>query len=126
MVDLEPIWIDWPRARIRRELDIDHGSVIRFVVQLEYNIATVADAVDDPAWRVVARFDHDSTSPAGHDVTKEGLHLDIYRDGDRYERLRGFPMLPAGRSMRYAEDFLQTHVMRLLTRFEQWHDIDRR
>lgn len=126
MVELEPIWIDWPHARIRRELDIDHGTVIRFVVQLEYNVAAHSSSHIEPDWRVVARFDHDAMAPGGHDVTEEGLHLDIYRDGHRYQRLRGFPLLPAGRAMRFAEETFRVRARRLLARFEQWHDIDRR
>lgn len=123
MTELDPLWIDWPHARIRRELDTDQDTVTRFVVQLEYNIATVASDYSDPEWRVVARFDHDTTTEGGHDVTDEGLHLDIYRDGARYQRSRSFPTLPPGKAMRYAESYLQTHSDQLLARFEQWHDL---
>lgn len=28
--------------------------------------------------------DHDSASDHGHDVTDEGLHIDVYRDGEKY------------------------------------------
>lgn len=124
MSELDPIWIDWPHVRIPRELDTEQSTVTRFVVQLEYNIATVSPAYSDPEWRVVARFDHDTTSEGGHDITEEGLHLDIYRDGDRYERARGFPILSVGEAMRYAEEYLHEHRDQLLTRFEQWHDLD--
>lgn len=125
MAELDPLWVDWPRARIRRELDVEQGTVARFVVQLEYNVAVGSRGSDDPDWRVVARFDHDATSGGGHDVASEGLHLDVYRDGERYERLRGFPDLPLGRAMRYSERYLRSHSDRLLARFEAWHAIDR-
>lgn len=124
MVELDPIWIDWPYARIRRELDVDSGHVDSFTVQLEYDLAAFSPAPDDADWRVVARFDHDATAPGGHDVTAEGMHLDIYRDGERYERLWGFPTLPAGRAMRYAEEVLRVRGARLISRFERWHDTD--
>lgn len=122
VVELDPIWLDWPYARIRRELAVDRGTVVRFVVQLEYDWATVTPDAQDPNWRVVARFDHDSVSEGGHDVSDEGLHLDIYRKGTRHERLRGFPALPTGRAMRYAEEYLIQHSDSLLARFEHWHD----
>jgi len=123
MPELDPLWIDWPHARIRRELDTEQDTVTRFVVQLEYNIATIDSGYEDPEWRVVARFDHDVTSEGGHDIRDEGLHLDIYRDGRRYERSRSFPRLSVGRAMRYAEAYLQTHSEQLLGRFEEWHDL---
>lgn len=124
MVELDPLWIDWPIARIRRDLDVDDGTVSRFVVQLEYDIAAVDIDPDQSDWRVVARFDHDATSGGGHDVASEGLHLDVYRDGERYARLHGFPDLPLGRAMRYCERYLRNHSDRLLARFEAWHAID--
>lgn len=123
MAELDPVWIEWPHARVRRNLDIDHGVVTRFVVQLEYNIATLKPDVEAPEWCVVARFDHDSTSPGGHDITQEGLHLDIYRDGERFERLKGFPTFPAGRAMRYCEEYLLRYSAQLLSRFEYWHEL---
>lgn len=124
MVALDPIWIDWPYARIRRIIETDEGTVSRFVVQLEYDAA--ADEGSVSSWRVVARFDHDAASAGGHDVSEEGLHLDVYRDGERYARARGFPRLPPGTAMRYAEDYLRQHAERLLVRFERWHDLDPR
>lgn len=121
MVEIEPIWIDWPRARVRRVIETDGGSMARFVVQLEYDLA--AETESAPAWRVVARFDHDVASAGGHDVTEEGLHLDVYREGKRYARARNFPKLPPGPAMRYAESYLRQHADLLLARFERWHDL---
>jgi hypothetical protein len=94
------------------------------VVQLEYDVAANEGSV--PSWRVVARFDHDASSAGGHDVSEEGLHLDVYRDGERYARARSFPRIPPGESMRYAEGYLRQHADRLLARFERWHDLDPR
>lgn len=124
VVELDPIWIDWPYARIRRELDVHGGRVNSFTVQLEYDLAAFSPDSHGADWRVVARFDHDAISPGGHDVTEEGLHLDIYRHGARYERLWGFPTLPAGRAMRYAEATLRARGARLISRFEQWHGVE--
>lgn len=123
MVEIEPIWITWPYARIRRVLNTERGTITRFVVQLEYDVATASPGDSRPEWHVVARFDHDSTSEGGHDVTEEGLHLDVYRDGERHARARSFPMIPPGPAMRYAENYFRQHADRLLARFELWHDL---
>lgn len=124
MVEIEPIWIDWPRARIRREICVDSGSITRFVVQLEYDPDADLRCDGSESWRVVARFDHDATSGGGHDITEEGLHLDIYRDGIRYRRAWGFPRLSPDRAMRYCERYLERNSGRLIARFEDWHDFD--
>lgn len=119
MAEIEPIWIDWPRVKIRRNIETEAGNLARFVVQLEYDTA-VGDE-ETRAWRVVSRFDHDQSSGGGHDVSEEGLHLDIYRDGKRYARSRNFPKLPPGDAMRYGETYLREHADRLVARFELWH-----
>lgn len=35
-------------------------------------------------WVIVVRYHHDPGSHIGHDVTKDGLHLDGCRDGEKY------------------------------------------
>lgn len=95
-----------------------------FVVQLEYAHSRASTEESEQTWDVVARFDHDASAPGGHDVVEEGIHLDIYRDGVRVDRLRGFPRLQPGTAMRYCEAYLQQNSERLLSRFERWHDLD--
>ena len=58
------------------------GEVKRFVVQLEYRV----DAEQD-TWVTVVRYDHDAkgSAEATHDVTEDGLHIDIYRDGKKVD-----------------------------------------
>ena len=64
--------------RIRVGFDRSENEVERFVVQLEYQ--------HDNAWHPVVRYDHDGTghSEAAHDITEEGLHIDIYRHGEKH------------------------------------------
>jgi hypothetical protein len=107
---------------IRRRLGIDteRGTVTRFVVQLEYLL--------DPAageWATVVRYDHDAegSDEAAHDVTKEGLHIDIYRDGEKYRTHELTPPLSATDALEYAEDHLTEHMEGYVRRFEQWHEI---
>lgn len=83
---IEPLWVEWPYARIRRSFRIHDGVPERFVVQLEYNLNAPDDVLAEPDWAQVARFDHEPDNPMGHDVTEEGLHMDIYFDGERVKR----------------------------------------
>lgn len=107
-------WVDYPIARIRFELDTERGRPIRFVVQLERRV--------DAEWRAVARFDHDERGETAHDVTEEGLHMDVYSDGRTVRVLRGFPPVAFTDAPRYCRAYLETHADRLLRRFDEWHD----
>ena len=84
------------RERIGR--DTDSGDVTRFVVQLEY--------YHRDEWRTVVRYDHDSEGEFGHDVTEDGLHIDIYRDGKKYRSEFVTPPLPSSVALDHAEDHL--------------------
>jgi len=123
MPSLPPSWVRWPYARIRRELSVDEGMVTRFVFQLEYDIRATPTGENTPEWRPVARFDHDVDGQQSHDVRDEGLHLDLYRDGEKYEVLTNFPPVSLPRTPRYAQEYLERHADRLLQQFEEWHDL---
>lgn len=103
--------------RVRRRIGYshDHGEVTRFVVQLEYRLAG--------AWTPIVRYDHDPESDHGHDVTEEGLHIDVYRDGEKYRAEYVAPPMPAGVSLDFAEDHLAENTQRFIERFEEWHEI---
>jgi hypothetical protein len=122
-MSVDPLWVRWPYARIRRELETDAGEVVRFVAQLEYDVQATPTGENDPEWRTVARFDHDRTGEMGHDISEAGLHLDIYRDEAKYRDLTGFPPVPLDRAFRYSETYLLRHADRLLEQFERWHDL---
>lgn len=109
-----------PHARRRLGFDTDHGDVVRFVVQLEYH--------HDGEWQPVVRYDHDGTgeSEFAHDVTKEGLHIDIYRDGEKEAVEYVSPPLPAAIALDRAEDHLSKNLERYIKRYEEWHGIRNR
>lgn len=109
------------RARRRLGLDVDRGTVVRFVVQLEYLIDPGADE-----WATVVRYDHDGTgeSEHAHEVTDEGLHIDVYRESEKIESHELTPPLPANDALSIAEEHLSNHLEGYLRRFEQWHGID--
>ena len=104
------------RERICR--DTDSGDVTRFVVQLEY--------FHDGEWQTVVRYDHDPESDFGHDVAEEGLHIDIYRDGEKFRSEFVTPPLPPAVALDHAEDHLAKNLQRFTERFEQWHGISNR
>ena len=109
------------RARRRLGIDVDRGQVKRFVVQLEYLI--------DPhpeAWEPVVRYDHDAegSAEATHNVTEDGLHIDIYRDGEKINSHELTPPLPANDALSAAEEHLTEHLQGYVQRFEEWHGIN--
>jgi hypothetical protein len=106
------------RARRRIGYSHDHGVVTRFVVQLEYRL--------HGEWVEVVRFDHDPESEQGHDVTTEGVHMDVYRDGEKAQSPEIFPPMLASDALTSAEEHLTQHGERYIKRFEEWHGINDR
>lgn len=104
-------------VKSRRRLGYSHekGEVTRFVAQLEYFLSG--------SWVEVVRFDHDPTANHCHDVTKEGVHMDIYRDGEKFRTEEVFPPMEPSEALTYAEDHLNQHAKRYIKRFEEWHGI---
>lgn len=106
------------RVRLRTGFTTTRGEVTAFLVQLEYRL--------DGDWAVVVRYDHHSEARMGHDVTKEGLHRDVYRDGEKsfVERVTG--PTPAKEGLDFAEEDLRENAQRYIKRFEKWHGIRNR
>jgi hypothetical protein len=104
-------------STVRRRLGYshDHGTVTRFVLQLEYR--------HDDEWKEVVRYDHDPESEQGHDVEAEGLHIDIYRDSTKYRSEYIAPPMPAGVALDRAEDHLMQNLVAYIERYERWHGI---
>lgn len=103
------------RVQMRTAFSTDRGDVIRFVSQLEYWLLD--------GRRVVVRYDHDTIRSGGHDVSREGLHREVYRDGRkvRTERITG--PIPAEAAFDFAEDHLRQNAESYVRRFEDWHDV---
>jgi hypothetical protein len=104
-------------ARVRVGFDRTKQAVTRFVVQLEYH--------HSGEWHPVVRYDHDGTgeSDHAHDVTEDGIHMDIYRDGEKHVTEYVAPPLAGGVALDRAEDHLQNNLERFTNRYEQWHEI---
>ena len=106
------------RVQIRTAFTTERGSVLRFVVQLEYWLGG--------EWKPVVRYDHDSEADRGHDITDEGIHVDIYRDGEKVDVKEVSGPIPATEGFDYAEEDLRENVQQYIKRFERWHDIRER
>lgn len=108
-------------VRRRLGIDLDRGTVTRFVVQLEYLVDPIHEG-----WQTVVRYDHDSegSDVATHDVTTDGLHVDVYRDGEKVESRVVSGPLPANDALERAEEHLTTHMKQFIRRFERWHGIN--
>jgi len=101
------------RARRRIGYSHDRGEVTRFIIQLEYRHCGLE----------VVRFDHDTESEIAHDVTAEGVHVDVYRDGEKLRSNEVFPPMPADEALTFAEEHFRKHAKRYIERFEQWYGI---
>lgn len=103
------------RVQLRTAFTTKKGDVIRFMVQLEYWL--------NGEWNPVVRYDHDQDASGGHDISDEGLHMDVYRNNKKVDvkDISG-PINPA-KGFNYAEEDLRENVERYIKRFELWHDI---
>jgi hypothetical protein len=103
------------RVQVPTAFSTERGEVSRFVIQREYWL--------DGDWREVVRYDHDRDAPGGHDVTNEGLHRDVYRDGEKYRTEAVSPPIPANEAFDHAEEDLRENVERVIKRSERWHGV---
>ena len=116
MADIEYTkWIRYPDAQLRFEMDKEDGRPTRFLVQLERLV--------EGEWREVVRFDHDEAGALSHDVDVEGLHMDIYRDEEKYLVRDDFPPMRLNNAAAYAQAYIESEADRLLRRFDQWHNL---
>lgn len=73
--------------------DQHQAHIPRFLIQLHYQVAT-----DPVTWDAIARMDHNETAATGHDVYREGLHVDVARRSSPPVHLRlSHTALPANR-----------------------------
>lgn len=98
------------RVQLRTAFTTDRGEVVQFMVQLEY-------------WREVVRYDHDCDAEGGHDITEEGLQMDVFRDGEKHRVDQISEPIPANEGFNAAEDDLRENAEDYIKRFEQWHGV---
>lgn len=89
--------------------DKNRGHIPRFVVRLHY----ITQLWPRVTWTTIARFDHNETPRKGHDVYKQGLHIDVLADGGPmvklYPRHSTLPSNP-GVVIQGCRDYLENHL----------------
>jgi hypothetical protein len=103
------------RVQLRTAFSTSRGEVTRFLVQLEYWL--------DGEWREVVRYDHERDAPGGHDVDEEGLHRDVFRNGEKYCTVQLASDISANDAFDFAEDDLRENAEQYIRRFESWHGV---
>jgi hypothetical protein len=101
--------ITHPDGRLWYSFEREGSRITEFAVQLE--------CWSEGDWKQVARFDHD---PETHDIRKEGLHMDVYREGEKHHVERDFPRLNPNAGMNFSISYLQAHNERLIERYKSW------
>ena len=120
--------LDPSGARLRVAFDRDRSpstsAISRFMVQLEH-LPEGDDPDDESNWLEVVRSDH-GPGEGEHDVTGEGVHLDVYRSGSKIgtDQLAG-PMPPTSGFDR-AEEHIRESAKAYVNRYQQWLRIDRK
>ena len=102
-------------TRIRVEIGKLRGDVRWFVVQLEKN--TEDGFGTNQNWGQAARFDHHPEADWGHDIREEGLHIDLYRNGQKMQVRRSFPNISVNRAPAYCEKYLTEMEEKILRSF---------
>lgn len=70
----KPVHVTRADCQLTVGFDRQRSHIPRFIVQLHYQSST-----GPVQWKEVARMDHNETAVTGHDVYREGLHVDIAR-----------------------------------------------
>ena len=87
-------------------------GLTRFRVQLEHH------AVDE--WQQIVGSDHNPAAETGHGVTAEGVHLDVYRGGERIDRKRLFESTTPENALSIADDHIKENYEQYVRHYRQW------
>jgi hypothetical protein len=106
-----------PVARRRTYLDTHKGAIRRFYVQLEYNRRS--SGVEDD-WVDIARFDHQPENERGHDIRKEGLHMDVCHPKEKDRKVTDFPNVELASAPEFCESYFDQNYDRICLRYAEW------
>lgn len=110
--------IHWPIARRRTCVEVSDGEVTEFYVQLEMNLSPELTSPDD--WVDIACFDHQPNRERGHDIRKEGLHLDIYHPNGPDRMITSFTAVAVDHAPRFCEKYFDKNYEKLCLRYADW------
>lgn len=107
--------VSHPDGEMRYGATTARGGVEEFVVQLY--------CWHDGAWRVVCQFDHTPSQSGGHDVTTEGIHLDLFdAEGNKVDvETANHPgPVPIQFAFRYCIRYIERRNELLVQRWPTW------
>lgn len=100
-------------------MEISKGDVRAVYVQLEYNLAQRCDGKGD--WTDIARFDHNPSSEEGHDIRREGLHMDIvHPNGDDRKTTHFAPGIKVNSAPGVCEDYFDKNNEKICRKYANW------
>lgn len=113
---------DNPTVSMHVEYGREGGRLVYFVVLLYY-YTTGVPGTGEP--KTVVGFDHDERGQrTPHDVCIEGLHMDVYRNAEKYTVVTAFPpVYSAEDALSTAIRHTRTNASTYVSRFERWHDV---
>jgi hypothetical protein len=114
-MDLHRTSVAHPDGELRYWLETTRSEVEEFVVQLY--------CWHDGAWRLVCQFDHTPSLSDGHDVTTEGVHLDLFdADGNKVDTETANHPAPVNPrfAWEYANRYIEVRNVQLIQRWPQW------
>jgi hypothetical protein len=76
-MDLYSRSVSHPRGEIQYGVTSEGGDVVAFVVQLRCWVGAGTE--------LVVQFDHTPEEGSGHDVEREGVYMDVFRDGEKVD-----------------------------------------
>lgn len=109
-----------PIVRRRTIIEKERGAVAAFCVQLEFN--RYPGSGSDDRWQYIARFDHNPSTAIGHDITEEGLHMDLHHPVAEDRVAKGFPPVPICDAPHFAERFFDENYLKICERYIGWCD----
>lgn len=110
--------IHWPIVRRRTCIETADGNVSAFYVQLEMNLSPSKDSESE--WTDIACFDHQPERERGHDVTREGLHLDIYHPNGPDRMITDFCGVDLNHAPRFCELYFEGNYRELCRQYADW------
>lgn len=72
--------------RIVVRFDKPRQRVTRFIVQLQ-RLTNVFEST----WETFAQIDHEPANPQGHDLYREGIHVDVYHHNGQRSKIKSVP-----------------------------------
>jgi hypothetical protein len=101
-------------------LKIQNNELQEFYVQLEYNESS--NPIVEEEWVDIAWFDHQPTHRCGHDITKEGLHMDIRHPTGSNRKVVEFPSVPLDDAPTYCEKYFEREYIDICDQYAIWLD----